>query len=63
MRMVLTLTVAAVVVLVIAVLTGSAWPALAVVALAAAGLVLLVRDWRATTHEAETPSDARADHV
>ena len=62
MRTVLALTLAAVVALVIAVLTGSAWPAVAVVALAAAGIVLLVRDRRAAAHEVET-SDARADQV
>lgn len=40
------LAVAALVVLVIALLTGATLPAMAVVVLAGAGIVLLVRDWR-----------------
>lgn len=61
--MVLILTLAALVALVIAVITGSPWLAVAVVALAAAGLVLLVRDWRAAAQPVEAPSDAGADQV
>lgn len=47
MRVVMALAVAALVALIVALLTGSTWPALAVVALAGAGIVLLLRDWRA----------------
>lgn len=43
------LAVAALVALVIALLTGATVPALAVVALAVAGIVMLVRDWRASS--------------
>jgi len=56
MRMVITVALAAVVALVVAVITGSPWPAVAVIALATTGIVLLVRGWRAS-------SDARADQV
>ncbi len=42
------LAVAALVALVMALLTGATVPAVAVVGLAVAGIVLLVRDWRAT---------------
>lgn len=41
------LAVAALIALVIALLTGATVPAVAVVGLAVAGIVLLVRDWRA----------------
>ena len=61
MRIVVVLALAALVALVIAVITGSAWPALAAVALAAAGLILLVRDWR--SDPGGPSSDAGADQV
>ena len=63
MRVVLILAVAALVALVIAVITGSPWPAVAVVVLAAVGLVLLVRDWRAAAPSEEPLSEAGADQV
>lgn len=46
MRVVVILTLAALAALVIALVTGSTWPALGVIALAGAGIVLLLRDWR-----------------
>lgn len=45
------LAVAALVALVIALLTGATVPAIAVVVLAACGIVALVRDWRTGTPE------------
>lgn len=59
--MVVVLALTSLVALVIAVITGSAWPALAAVALAAAGIVVLVRDWRAAGDG--TSSDAGADQI
>lgn len=47
MRVVLMLAVAALASLVMALVTGSTWASVLVVALAAAGIVLLLRDWRA----------------
>ncbi len=49
------LAVAALVALVIALLTGATVPAVAVVVLAVCGIVLLVRDWRAGGAD-ETPA-------
>lgn len=46
MRVVGILAGTALIVLVVAVFTGSTWAGLAVIALAALGIVLLVRDWR-----------------
>jgi hypothetical protein len=46
MRVVGVLAVTALIVLVGALFTGNAWAGLAVIALAALGIVLLVRDWR-----------------
>ncbi len=46
MRVVVILTLAALVALVVALLTGSTTLAFVVIALAAAGIVLLLRDWR-----------------
>jgi len=46
MRVVGVLAVAALIVLVVALFTGNTWAGLAVIALAALGIVLLVRDWR-----------------
>ena len=45
MRVVALLAVGALIALIVAVTTGSAWAAAAVIALAIAGIVLLVRDW------------------
>ena len=55
MRVVVVCAVAASLALLVAVLTASPWVAVLVVALAAAGIVLLVRDWRAAVH---TPAGA-----
>jgi hypothetical protein len=46
MRVVGVLAVTALIVLIVALLTGNTWAGLAVIALAAGGIVLLVRDWR-----------------
>ena len=46
MRVVGVLAVTALIVLVVALFTGNTWAGLAVIALAALGIVLLVRDWR-----------------
>lgn len=46
MRIVAKLAVAALAALLVALLTGNPWVAVAVIALAAAGIVVLVRDWR-----------------
>jgi len=46
MRVVGILAVTALIVLVVALFTGSTWAGFAVIALAALGIVLLVRDWR-----------------
>lgn len=54
-RVVVVCAVAAALALLVAVLTASPWVAVLVVALAAAGIVLLVRDWRAAVH---TPAGA-----
>jgi hypothetical protein len=46
MRVVALLAVAGLIALIVAVSTGSAWAAGVVIALASAGIVLLLRDWR-----------------
>jgi len=46
MRVIGVLAVTALIVLVVALFTGNTWAGLAVIALAALGIVLLVRDWR-----------------
>jgi hypothetical protein len=46
MRVVVILALTASVALILALTTGNTWPALAVIALALAGIVLLLRDWR-----------------
>ena len=62
MRTVIALAIAALAALIVALITGSTWPALAVVVLAGAGIVLLLRDWRAersaTEHSAPDRSAA-----
>ena len=55
MRVVVALTGAGLFALVVALITGSTWPAVLVVALAAAGIVLLLRDWRHARAEPATP--------
>lgn len=54
MQVVAGLAAAALVALLAAVLTGSPWPAILVVVLAAAGIVLLLRDWRADRAAVDT---------
>lgn len=63
MRVVVILAVGALGALVAALLTGSTWPALAVIALAAAGIVLLLRDWRSerAAGHAQAPDTEPAD--
>lgn len=56
MRTVIALAIAALAALIVALITGSTWPALAVVALAGAGIVLLLRDWRAERSAAQHPA-------
>lgn len=46
MRIVAKLTAAALAALLVTLLTGNPWVAVAVITLAAAGIVVLVRDWR-----------------
>ncbi len=58
MRIVVILTLAALVALVGALLTGSTTLAFGVVALAAAGIVLLVRDWRSDRAGDQHPGPA-----
>ncbi|WP_156432489.1 hypothetical protein [Mycobacterium sp. M26] len=47
MRLVVVLALAGLVALLIAILTDSSWVAIAAIALAAIGIVLVLRDWRA----------------
>lgn len=73
MTLVVVLALAGLVALLVAILTGSTFVAVIVIALAALGIVLLVRDWRAEQRqsaggvggapasEREAASDARAD--
>ena len=60
MRTVIALAIAALAALIVALITGSTWPALAVVALAGAGIVLLLRDWRAERSAAQRPAIDRS---
>lgn len=55
MRTVVILALGALVALAVALLTGSTVPALAVIVLAAAGIVLLLRDWRSDRGAPDTP--------
>ena len=61
MRVEVALAIAALIALIAALATGSTWPAVAVVALAGAGIVLLLRDWRADRPEAEQPAVVASD--
>lgn len=56
MRVVVVLALAAMVALILALVTGSTWPALAVITLAVAGIVLLVREWRSDRSARDQPS-------
>ena len=60
MRTVIALAIAALAALIVALITGSTWPALAVVVLAGAGIVLLLRDWRAERSAAEHSAPDRS---
>ncbi len=57
MRVVVILALAASAVLIVALTTGSSWSAFAVIALALAGIVLLLRDWRSTRSAAKPSSE------
>ena len=61
MRIVVVLAVAALVALILALATGSIFAAIAVVLLALAGIVLLVRDWRADNADAPAEESRRGD--
>jgi len=61
MRVEVALAIAALIALIAALATGSTWPAVAVVALAGAGIVLLLRDWRADRPEVEQPAVVASD--
>ena len=56
MRIVVAFAVAALVALIAALVTGSTLPAVAVVGLAGAGIVVLLRDWRADSPPADSPA-------
>lgn len=60
-RVVVVLAVAAALALLVAVLTASPWVAVLVVVLAAAGIVLLVRDWRGAARSAPGADTTDAD--
>lgn len=57
MTIVVGLALAGLVALVVAIMTGSTLVAVVVIALAALGIVLLLRDWRAEKKAAGTPDD------
>lgn len=58
MRVAMILAAGALAALIGALLTGSLWPALLVIALAGAGIVLLLRDWRSTRVAGGTETSA-----
>lgn len=58
MRVVVVLALAALAALIVALVSGSTLAAILVVMLALAGIVLLVRDWRAERHAAVQPSES-----
>lgn len=63
MTLVVVLTLAGLGALVIAVITGSTPAAIAVIVLAAVGIVLLLRDWRAEQQKSRFDSDIEADDI
>ncbi len=63
MTLVVVLTLAGLAALVVAVITGSTPVALGVIALAAVGIVLLLRDWRTEQQQARFDSDIVADDI
>ncbi|MDQ1321432.1 MAG: hypothetical protein QG655_2677 [Actinomycetota bacterium] len=56
MRVVVILTLAGLGALILALATGSTWPALVVIVLALAGIVVLLRDWRSDRSGRNRPS-------
>ena len=63
MTLVAVLTLAGLVALVVAVITGSTPGALGVIALAAVGIILLLRDWRTEQQQARFDADIEADDI
>ncbi|MFN8087517.1 MAG: hypothetical protein U0R81_00820 [Mycobacterium sp.] len=63
MTLVAVLTLAGLVALVVAVITGSTPVALGVIALAAVGIILLLRDWRTEQQQARFDADIEADDI
>lgn len=63
MTLVAVLTLAGLVALVVAVITGSTPVALGVIALAAVGIILLLRDWRTEQQRARLDADIEADDI
>jgi len=63
MTLVVVLTLAGLVALVIAVITGSTPVAVVVIALAALGIILLLRDWRTEQRQARLDADADPDDI
>lgn len=63
MTLVVVLTLAGLVALVVAVITGSTPVALGVIALAAVGIILLLRDWRTEQQQARLDADIEADDI
>jgi hypothetical protein len=63
MTLVVVVALAGLVALLVAILTGSTFVAVIVIALAAAGIVLLMRDWRAERRQSGTddPGDSPAE--
>jgi len=63
MTLVAVLTLAGLVALVVAVITGSTPVAIGVIALAVVGIVLLLRDWRVEQQKVRFDSDLEADDI
>ena len=63
MRVAALVALAGLVALVVALLTGSTLPAVLVIALAALGIVLLLRDWRTERRHPAPPDPPAADHA
>ena len=63
MRVAALVALAGLVTLVVALLTGSTLPAVLVIALAALGIVLLLRDWRTERRHPAPPDPPAADHA
>ncbi|MCB0939331.1 MAG: hypothetical protein KDB72_03740 [Mycobacterium sp.] len=63
MRVAALVALAGLVALVVALLTGSTLPAVLVIALAALGIVLLLRDWRAEQRHPASPDPPTTNHA